>query len=70
MPTSKLRWTVDDEVSLVCVVAAAAAHDVGEVQVVDPVDRVAGEEAQREQFPAGLVHQLGRVTPSPREAAA
>ena len=51
-------------------VAAAAADDVGDVQVVDPVDDVAGEEAQREHLPARLVHKLGRVAPPPRVAAA
>ena len=54
----------------IVVCAAAAADDVGDVQVVDPVDDVAGEEAQREHRPARLVHQLGGVAPSPRVAAA
>ena len=61
----------DDNVSLArIVVGAAAADDVGDVQVVDPVDDVAGEEAQREHRPARLVHQLGGVAPAPRVAAA
>jgi hypothetical protein len=35
-------------------------------QVVEPVDNVADEEAERKEPPARLVHILGRVGPAPR----
>ena len=62
-----IRCTIHDGFSLVSVVFGV--YEVGDLQVVYPVDDVAGEEAKGEQFPAGLVHQLGRVAPSPRVAA-
>ena len=58
------QGNLDDIVSLISALCRRRP-EAGDVQVVDPVDDVAGEEAERERRPARLVHQLGRVRPPP-----